>query len=164
MRRIIRALTTVVVCSSLAAAVNADEEGNTFISFASPPTVKATQLPDGKTHALTEASGFTVADDPASVFNKLRITCRITIVEGSGDEGVIFEYVTCDAVDLDGDMVFMYGKADAPAPAVLSLVGGTGKFAGATGEIDTAGASDSYAEGSAIFPWTVKWIKLVSSE
>ena len=130
----------------------ADDRETTFFE---PPIVTATKLPDGKTHIITQTSGYAATNNKESLFYRTRTTCRITIVNSADGETVVFEYMICDAVDFDGDMFFMYGKAEPGASVVLSIVGGTGKFEGIAGEIQTNGSNREWAGGAGEYPYEV---------
>ena len=102
-----------------------------------------------------------MSEDPQSPFHTTVVVCNITAVYSPGKKKMLFEMMSCESTDADGDQAFSFGVAEVPKNVVAHFVGGTGKFEGITGVYDTNyKAGTEWGDGSIVFPYKIEWYKI----
>ena len=166
MARILTAIIVGTVILSLTPPVGAGDNPalGKFMMVARPADGDSIKLPDGGTRHVTIQEGFAWSENHDNPFGLMSTQCWVVIVNSPKGE-VTFEMLMCESIDPDGDMLFSMAVADAPKPAVMDIVGGTGKYEGATGVIQTHGPAErTWPDGSAEFSSTITEFKFADEE
>ena len=128
MKRLIVAV--VLVCIGGVAASAAEMSGSGQNMFV-PKILESFQLPNDVMANRTLLKGFMTSDDPASPLALTSMTCSgVTIVDEEGAR--LSGGGTCDSVDTDGDVAFLWWKSKGTA-GNWGFLGGTGKWEGVEG-------------------------------
>ncbi len=139
----------------------ASDEGKT--SYTSYYTVKSAQtvkLGEGRSLTSVEFTGLTRNDEGKDMFDNMSVLC---LGDYFADGGVTEGQGACTEVDADGDEVFTkftFSSATKPPAGVHTMIGGTGKYAGISGEASfTVQYLKPPAEGMRMFvvPHQVTW-------
>jgi len=118
-------------------------------------SMKATKFGD-RTVTQIEFAGVSHNDAGGTMFDKLGAHCI-----GFGENGA--SHGDCVDVDKDGDQIFTTyetpGPSGKPGTGVHHYVGGTGKYAGISGDADFSAMPVKSADGTVLFivPHKAKW-------
>ena len=145
----------IALAAALAAApaLAGAEQGSGTVTYV---TVQAevADIGGGATVRRGHSKGVILADDPASVFHLATQDCTGATVIGA-DGAVLSDSGSCDAVDREGDTWALWYANDA-AGRRWEIIGGTGRYAGMTGDGTTEVLLQT-PDGRMTLRWSGSW-------
>ncbi len=149
-----------LVVSGVQSIARSDEGKTSYTTYYTVKSGSTLKLGEGRSHTITEFTGLTQNDAGEDMFNHMTARC---VGIYSSESGVTEGQGGCIEVDKDGDEVFTdftFTSSTKPPGGVHTLIGGTGKYSGISGEARfTVEYPKPPAEGMRMFivPHEVTW-------
>ena len=152
--RLVLLTTSAVLVTSTALAVEGSDTGYSMLL---PTASVKTTKPDGGVSTRNTHKGFAVTDNKESPLHNARMDCETTMVDDSSGTQ-IFEYITCNFMQADGDEAYMFVAFSPEMPPNMKFFGGTGKWKGLTGTLENTGEPFHWPDESGIYVnWAITW-------
>ncbi len=140
----------------IASAASAQEVKGSGTHMFVPKLVESFALADGTTSNRMTWSGFMTADDPTSPLRQSSMYCSGTAIL-TKDNKPVRAAGTCDAVDLQGDVVFYWWRQDDNRNGgKWGYLGGSGKWANVEGG-GTWEQTQTWKDGRIANSWKGTW-------